>query len=243
MPDQIPFSGEFDALACGSFEEKGYRHGFKSIAGLDEVGRGPLAGPVLAAAVVFPRGYSNPDIKDSKLLSANRREQLVAVIKRDAVAWGVGSVEVGEIDRINIFEASLLSMVRAYQALHLRPDYLLIDGDQKIPSPVFLAAGIALESVPRQVTIIGGDRLCVSISAASILAKVARDALMMELDSSYPQYGFAKHKGYACTAHLEALRRLGPTPAHRRSFKPVRDLTDGYREAQADFFSPGEVCE
>jgi ribonuclease HII len=232
---QIPLSGEFDATAYGSFEEKGYARGFKLIAGLDEAGRGPLAGPVLAAAVVFPRSYQNPDIKDSKLLSANRREQLVAVIKRDAVGWGVGSVEAGAIDRINIFEASLLSMVRAYQALRSSPDYLLIDGDQKIPPALFFSAGIALESIPRQGTIIGGDRLCVSISAASILAKVARDALMTELDARYPQYGFANHKGYACAAHLEALRRFGPSPAHRQSFKPVRDMADSNRAAQSDF--------
>jgi ribonuclease HII len=237
---QMPLSDEFDATGHGSFEEKGYLRGFKSIAGLDEVGRGPLAGPVLAAAVVFPRGYRNTDIKDSKLLSASRREQLVTVIKRDAVGWAVGCVDTGEIDRINIFEASLLSMVRAYQALCLRPDYLLIDGDQKIPPPLFFSGGVTLESVPRQVTIVGGDRLCVSIAAASILAKVTRDGLMMELDASYPQYGFARHKGYACAAHLEALRRLGPSPIHRRSFKPVREMTDGQRGTQAGFaFSKG----
>jgi ribonuclease HII len=210
--------------ADGSFEEERYSRGFKSVAGLDEVGRGPLAGPVVAAAVVFPQGYRNSDLKDSKLLSADQRGKLVSVIKRDATAWSVGFVGVEEIDRLNIFEASLLAMVEAYDALRPRPDCLLIDGDQKIPPALFHAHGIQRQALPRQTAIVKGDRLCLSISAASILAKVTRDQVMTELDVTYPQYGFAAHKGYACVTHLEALRRFGPSPAHRKSFGPVRAI-------------------
>ncbi|MGH7827022.1 MAG: ribonuclease HII [Candidatus Binatia bacterium] len=235
--EQISFSDGF-AQRFASFEEQRYSRGATRIAGLDEAGRGPLAGAVLAAAVVFPQGYRNPDIKDSKLLSAGQRERLVEIIKGEAVAWGLGRVDVEEIDRINIFEASLLAMVKAYQALHPRPDCLLIDGDQKIPAALFHSEGIALETVPQQAAVIKGDRLCLSISAASILAKVARDELMTELDAKFPQYGFANHKGYGCAAHLEALRRFGPSPAHRRSFGPVRDLIHRLIEPQFDLAFP-----
>jgi ribonuclease HII len=234
---QISFT-DGPAQVFTSFEEERYSSGFTSIAGMDEVGRGPLAGPVVAAAVVFPREYRNFDIKDSKLLTADQREKLAEVIKRDAALWGLGSVDVGDIDRLNIFEASLLAMVKAYAALRQRPDCLLIDGDQKIPSALFHAQGFALEALPHQAAIVKGDRLCLSISAASILAKVVRDQLMTELDARYPQYGFAAHKGYACAAHLEALHRFGPSPAHRRSFGPVRLLLDGPSEPQLDFVFP-----
>jgi ribonuclease HII len=231
------------AISLRSFEEQGYARGFKCIAGLDEVGRGPLAGPVLAAAVVFPRGYQNAEIKDSKSLTSGQREKLAEHIKRDALGWAIGCVGVEEIDRINIFEASLMAMVKAYQALLPTPDYLLIDGNQKIPPALFHSIGVAVQEAPHQGTIVRGDRLSVSISAASILAKVLRDELMTALDASYPQYGFASHKGYTCTAHLEALRRFGPSPVHRKSFAPVRDLTHERCDDQIHFlFSEGD-CE
>lgn len=211
-------------LLFGAFEEESYRHGFKCVAGLDEVGRGPLAGPVVAAAVVLPRGFSHPDIKDSKLLTAKQRERLAPVIKSHAESWGLGVVEVTEIDRINILKASLWAMAKAFHSLNRAPDCLLIDGNQPIPPEFFAAEGPAAGLPPQQQTIVKGDRLCLSIAAASILAKVARDEMMMELDKSFPEYGFAGHKGYGSAAHLEALQRFGPSPVHRRSFKPVRDL-------------------
>ena len=222
---QIPLAEEFAwPISVGVIEEETYLRGFKCVAGLDEVGRGPLAGPVVAAAVVLPRGFSHPDIRDSKLLSSVQREKLVPIIKQTAVTWGLGVVEVEEIDRINILEASLLAMGKALRALRVRPDCLLIDGKQSLPAQFFRSKKIAAKIRPQQRTIIKGDQLCFSIAAASILAKVARDAIMVKLDKSYPEYGLANHKGYACIAHVEALRRFGPSPVHRRSFKPVRDL-------------------
>jgi ribonuclease HII len=225
---QVSLSVEFNQpLPFGAIEEEGYGHGFSCIAGLDEAGRGPLAGPVVAAAVVLPRGFSDPDIKDSKLLTPNRRETLARVIQSKAESWGLGVVEVEEIDRINILKASLLAMAKAFAALRTRPDYLLIDGNQKIPPELFRNANRPGGAPPQQKTIVKGDRLCLSIAAASILAKVARDEMMIELDKSYPEYGFASHKGYGSAAHLEALRRFGPSPIHRRSFKPVRAVCAG----------------
>jgi ribonuclease HII len=221
---QFTLSEEFERPICqGDIEEDSYRRGFRCIAGLDEVGRGPLAGPVVAAAVVLPRGFTHLEIKDSKLLTPEQRERLLPVIKESAVSWGVGFVEVEEIDHINILKASLLAMVKALRALRPRPDCLLIDGNQMIPAELFQISAISKE-LPKQRTIIKGDQLCVSIAAASIVAKVSRDTLMVELDKSYPEYGFASHKGYSCVAHIEALRRFGPSPCHRRSFKPVRDM-------------------
>jgi ribonuclease HII len=221
---QLTLSAEFDRpVPQGFIERKWYLSGFKCVAGLDEAGRGPLAGPVVAAAVVLPRGFTHPDIKDSKLLTVEQREKLLPIIKEAALCWGVGVVEVDEIDRINILKASLLAMVKAFRALCTIPDCLLIDGNQMIPADVFELAAIS-QQLPKQRTIIKGDQRCVSIAAASILAKVARDTLMEEIDKSYPEYGFASHKGYSCIAHIEALRRFGPSPVHRRSFKPVRDL-------------------
>ena len=221
---QFMLSGDFDRpIRQGTIERQSYLRGFKCIAGLDEVGRGPLAGPVVAAAVVLPRGFTHPDIKDSKLLSAEQREKLLPTIRESALCWGVGVVEVEEIDRINILQASLLAMVKAFRALRPIPDCLLIDGNQMIPAEFFQMTAIS-KQLPQQQTIIKGDQLCVSIAAASILAKVARDTMMVELDKTYPEYGFAHHKGYSCVTHMEALRRFGPSPIHRRSFKPVREM-------------------
>jgi ribonuclease HII len=221
---QFTLSEDFDRpVRQGAIERQSYSRGFKCVAGLDEVGRGPLAGPVVAAAVVLPLGFTHADIKDSKMLTAEQRERLLPTIRESALCWGVGVVEVEEIDRINILKASLLAMVKAIRALRPAPDCLLIDGNQSIPAD-FFPVNAAFKKPPFQRTIIKGDQLCVSIAAASILAKVARDTMMVELDKTYPEYGFAHHKGYSCITHMEALRRFGPSPIHRRTFKPVRAM-------------------
>lgn len=194
----------------GGFESLARDRGFLFPAGVDEAGRGPLAGPVVAAAVVFPAGYLNPDIRDSKLLSPARRELLFGVIRRDAVACAVASVPHEEIDRINILQASLAAMRRAVAALPTPADFLLVDGNRPIPSC----------NLPQE-TLVGGDGRCLSIAAASILAKVSRDRMMGEFDLLYPGYGFAAHKGYPTADHLAAIRRLGPSPIHRRTFRGV----------------------
>lgn len=221
-----------------SLEEEGYARGFKCIAGLDEVGRGPWAGPVVAAAVILPRGLTHPEIKDSKLLTARKREALGPWIKERAVAWGLGMVGPEEIDRINILNASLLAMSVAFKQLRPLPDYLLIDGIHKIPWDFLrrvqkvqdvqsdlndLNDFKPFEQMPYQRAIKKGDRLSISIAAASIVAKVARDQMMMGYDRLYPEYGFGQHKGYGSPTHLAALIRFGPSPIHRRSFRPVRE--------------------
>lgn len=180
------------------------------IAGVDEAGRGPLAGPVMAAAVILDANQSIDGLADSKALSASRREQLAIAIRARAVAWCVASASVEEIDQLNILRATLLAMRRAVCGLMPGAELALVDGNQ---SP-------NLDCPLR--TIVRGDALVPAISAASILAKVARDQYMLELDASYPQYGFAGHKGYPTAAHLAALHRHGVSPAHRRSFSPVR---------------------
>lgn len=213
-------AGQFEGM-----EEEGYSEGFQCVAGLDEVGRGPLAGPVVAAAVVLPREFKYPDIKDSKLLSPKQRLAVAPVIRELALSWSIGIVEVEEIDRINILKASLLAMAHALKGLARVPDYLLIDGTHKIPGEFLEPSDSVASAQPLQRPIVKGDRRCVSIAAASILAKIARDQIMVELDKDYPGYGFGQHKGYGSAAHLAALRRLGPSAVHRRSFKPVRDVS------------------
>jgi ribonuclease HII len=215
-PEPVKFS---------SYEEESYSRGFKAIAGVDEVGRGPLAGPVIAAAVIFPRGYSHPEIKDSKLLTVKQRERLAPVIQENAASWALGVVEVEEIDRLNILQASLLAMVKALAGLKSMADCILIDGNQGIPSTLFRRGKFLTGRTVYQRTIVRGDQSCLSIAAASIVAKVARDEMMVEWDKQYPEYGFAAHKGYSCEAHFEALKRYGPSPIHRQSFKPVRHVT------------------
>lgn len=207
------------------FEADALAQGFKAVAGVDEVGRGPLAGPVVAAAVILPAGFSHGEIKDSKLLSAKQREKLAPLIQEAALSWALGMVDVEGIDRLNILRASLTAMAQALGGLSVAPDYALIDGNQKIPLEVFAAYGVNFVA-PAQQTIVKGDQLCLSIAAASIVAKVARDQMMVDYDRQFPEYGFAGHKGYGSAAHLAALRRYGPTPIHRRSFKPVRDLLE-----------------
>jgi len=184
------------------------------LAGVDEVGRGPLAGPVVAAAVILDPDRPVEGLKDSKKLSERRREELAWQIRERALAWSLGRAEVHEIDRINILQASLLAMQRAVAALSLAPGLVLVDGN-RCPRLDY----------PSQ-AVVRGDALVPAISAASIIAKVSRDREMVELDSRYPGYGLAKHKGYPSKAHLEALQTLGVTPIHRRSYAPVRRLLE-----------------
>ncbi len=184
------------------------------VAGVDEAGRGPLAGPVVAAAVILNERRTIEGVRDSKQLSPARRESVAALIRRRCVCFALGAAEVEEIDALNILHASLLAMSRAVNALEIAPQQVLVDGN-RLPQ---------LDCEAR--AIVGGDRLVPAVSAASILAKVARDAMMLELDRRYPQYGFARHKGYPTEAHRLALRTHGPCPAHRRSFAPVRDVLE-----------------
>jgi ribonuclease HII len=195
------------------FETELWEQGLLHVAGVDEAGMAPLAGPVVAAAAVLPKGYRLKGLDDSKkVLDAEKREELAVAIKRDAVAWAVGRAEVEEIDRINIYHAGLLAMRRAVEGLGLKPDFCLVDA-RKIP-----------ECPSPQRGIIKGDSLSMSIAAASILAKTTRDRLMADLDAQYPGYGLAAHKGYPTPAHVQALREKGVLPIHRRSFAPVREV-------------------
>ncbi len=188
------------------------------IAGVDEAGRGPLAGPVVAAAVILDDERSIKGLADSKTLSPSRREELSVLIKERAVCWALGRADVGEIDKLNILRASLLAMQRAVEALKVPPQLALIDGNQL---PLLSCQGKA---------VIRGDVTVPVISAASILAKVARDAEMCELDKLYPEYGFSQHKGYPTEHHLRLLEQYGASPIHRRSFGPVRQLLNRPRE-------------
>jgi len=182
------------------------------VCGVDEAGRGPIAGPVYAAAVMLDPARPIPGLKDSKLLSAAKREQLALVIRRDAHAWALGTAGIDEIDTLNILHATLLAMRRAVEGLPSVPEEAWIDGN-RCP---------ALSCTVR--AIVGGDRLVPAISAASILAKTARDAEMLRLHARYPQYRLDRHKGYPTAEHLELLNRFGPCEIHRRSFGPVRRL-------------------
>jgi len=193
-----------------TFENQAQNNGFKCVAGIDEAGRGPLAGPVVSAAVILPEEFNCTGITDSKKLSEKKRETLFPVIKEKALAVGVGMADHREIDKINILQASLLSMKRAVEALDLPFDYLLIDGKFTIDLPC-----------PQQ-AIIKGDSLSISIAAASIVAKVTRDRIMKELSLTYPAYGFHRHKGYPTKAHKEAIEEHGPCPVHRMSFRGVK---------------------
>ncbi len=181
------------------------------IAGVDEVGRGPLAGPVVAAAVILDETHPIAGLADSKTLSEKRRQALALQIRQKALAFALGRAEVEEIDKINILQASLLAMQRAVTQLPIIPHHILVDGKN---CPQFICSAEA---------IIQGDKTVPAISAASILAKVARDQEMREMDNCYPGYGFATHKGYPTRIHKQALHRLGVTPIHRHSFAPVKD--------------------
>ena len=193
------------------FEKEAAGRGCRDIAGIDEAGRGPLAGPVVSAAVILPVAFRDPDIDDSKKISAKKRQQLYEVIYAHAVTIGIGIVDPIEIDRINILQASLLAMAMAVKNLAPRPDYLLIDGIFPIST-----------DLPQQ-PIAKGDALSISIGAASIIAKVTRDRLMQKYHHYYPQFDFPKHKGYPTRAHREAIRKFGCCPIHRKSFKGVKE--------------------
>ncbi len=189
-----------------SLENKLRLQGFHTVCGVDEAGRGPLCGPVVAAAVILPPDLDIEGLNDSKKLSPEKREILFDIIKEKALAWCIAESSVEEIDRLNILEADLLAMRRAIDGLQIPAEYALIDGniarDFQIPAKA----------------VIHGDALCPSIAAASILAKVHRDRLCIKLDQQYPEYGIAKHKGYGTKAHMDALRKYGPSPIHRKLF-------------------------
>lgn len=185
---------------------------FQLIAGVDEVGRGPLAGAVVAAAVMLDPAQPIMGLADSKKLSAKKREALAAEIRLKALAWSLGRAEVEEIDQLNILQATFLAMRRALEGLAIQPEHVLIDGN-RCPQ-----LNYSMEAI------IGGDALVPAISAASILAKVSRDAELVLLDQLYPSYGFAQHKGYPTPSHLNAIRQHGVLPIHRRSFQPIKTL-------------------
>jgi ribonuclease HII len=198
-------------LAPLHFEQLARRRGHRVVAGVDEAGRGPLAGPVVAAAVVLPEGFELPGLTDSKQLSARERERLYPLVRAGALAVGVGVVSAQRIDAVNILQATLAGMRLAVQRLHPAPDFLLVDGISPVPVPL------------PQKTLKKGDSLSLSIGAASVVAKVIRDRIMAGYDRLYPGYGFAVHKGYGSARHLEAIARLGPCPLHRRTFRGVRE--------------------
>jgi len=191
------------------FELLAQKRGYQYIAGIDEAGRGPLAGPVVSAAVILPSSFTCPGINDSKKLSEKKRDVFFPLISEQALAVGIGIADHTEIDQINILQASLLSMKRAVQDLTQSPDFLLIDGKFTIES-----------DLPQQ-AIVKGDSKSISIAAASIIAKVTRDRIMKELHKTYPLYNFHRHKGYPTKAHKQAIIEHGPCPVHRRSFKGV----------------------
>ena len=194
-----------------AFESEARKSGYLLIAGIDEAGRGPLAGPVVSAAVVLPEIFSIDDVDDSKKLTPKKRADLFPRIQEAALAVGVGIVGPETIDSINILQAALLSMAKAVENLAIQPDYLLIDG----PFPIPL-------NVPQK-PLSKGDSLSISIAAASIIAKVTRDRMMEDYDRTYPEYGFSKHKGYPTKTHREAIRKFGCSPIHRKTFKGVKE--------------------
>jgi ribonuclease HII len=208
-------------MACDFTRERALRaRGFLFVAGVDEAGRGPLAGPVVAAAVILPDDCAIEGLNDSKKLTTEKREHFHATLSvRADIHWGIGQADVAEIDRLNILRATHLAMARAVAALPRKPDHALVDGLPVRGLPVPHTALVA------------GDTLSLSIAAASIIAKVTRDRLMTALDAEYPQYGFARHKGYGVREHLQALRNHGPCPVHRRSFQPVAQTQVAFQAA------------
>lgn len=191
--------------ALWQHEQRLYKTGYTMIAGIDEVGRGPLAGPVVAACVILPKEAELPGLNDSKQVPAQERTILAGIIKKKAIAWGIGVVDHQDIDQINILQATKKAMLEAVRKMVYQPDYLLIDA---LKLPV---------DIPQE-ALIHGDSLSASIAAASIVAKTYRDSLMEMMDVLYPEYGFKEHKGYGTALHVEALARYGPCPIHRRSF-------------------------
>lgn len=206
------------------FEYQAYQEGYQYVAGIDEVGRGPLAGPVVAAAVILPTDIFLSGVNDSKVLSEKKRLSLAGLIKQAAVSWSIGIVSPSFIDRVNILNATREAMRLAINELHPLPDFLLIDA-VKIPD-------IEINQLP----IIKGDALSISIACASIIAKVERDEIMKAYDSIYPQYGFARNKGYATREHLLAIEKYGPCAIHRGSFEPVKSMLGGNYGHQLSLF-------
>jgi len=208
-------------MACDFTRERAlHARGFLLVAGVDEAGRGPLAGPVVAAAVILPDDFELDGLNDSKKVAPKRREALhTTLTTHTEVLWSVAEAGVEEIDRLNILRATHLAMARALEALPQEPHHALVDG-----LPV---RGLPVEHT----ALVEGDAISLSIAAASIIAKVTRDRLMAELDAQYPQYGFARHKGYGVREHLEALRKHGPCPVHRRTFQPVAQTQLAFQAA------------
>jgi ribonuclease HII len=206
-------------------EEQIRQANYTRIAGVDEAGRGPIAGPVVAGAVIFPHGVAIPGIADSKLLTPTQRVDLLAEIQDRALALSFSIVESGIIDRINILQASLLAMKEALHRLHVPPDYVLVDGNRTPETPWPCQA------------VVRGDRFCFSIAAASIVAKVTRDRIMEGYHRQYPAYGFDQHKGYPTRHHIEMVRRHGLSPIHRRSFR-IRALESGDGETVSNLYAP-----
>lgn len=196
------------------YEKERYLEGYRFICGTDEAGRGPLVGPVVAGAVILPMNYELPGLTDSKQLSEKKREEYFPIIKKDAIAYGIGIVDAKTIDEVNIYEASRMAMKEAIKNMQVKPDYILTDA---MPMP-----GETIPVLP----IIHGDALSITIAAASVLAKVTRDHIMVEMDKEHPEYEFAKHKGYPTKRHLELLKKYGPTKDYRFTYRPVRDLIE-----------------
>ena len=187
-------------------EDSLYSEGYEYICGIDEAGRGPLCGPVVAAAVILPKDKYIEGVNDWKKLSPKKREKLYDDIKKEAISVGIGIVDVDIIEEINILNATKLAMIKAIKDLKIKPDYLLIDGNQLIDIDI------------EKQTVVSGDAKSESIAAASIIAKVTRDRMLINFDKLYPEYGFAKHKGYGTKIHIEAIKKYGLTPIHRKSF-------------------------
>lgn len=200
-----------DNIDLLQYEKELYSKGIKLIAGVDEVGRGPLYGPVVAAAVILPENYKLKGLTDSKKLSEKKRNEFYGIIYRDAIAIGIGIIYEDKIDEVNIYEATKLAMKDAINNLKIRPEYVLIDAmplDIDIPT----------------LSIVKGDAKSESIAAASVIAKVSRDSMMYELDKKYPMYGFGSHKGYPTKKHIEAIREYGLIPGYRKSYAPIKDM-------------------
>ena len=195
-----------DIMLDFSYETEAHNDGYGVVCGVDEAGRGPLAGPVFAAAVILPENYSHEILNDSKKLSEKKRDIVYGDIIRDAVSWSVGVATEQEIDDINILNATFLAMKRAIDGLSIKPDLAYIDGNREPKSGV------------KEITIIKGDAKCMSVAAASIIAKVSRDRFMLEIDKKYPQYQFSKHKGYGTKLHYEMIEQFGISEVHRKSF-------------------------
>lgn len=198
-----------------SYETEAHNNGYKVVCGVDEAGRGPLAGPVFAAAVILPDNYSHEILNDSKKLSEKKRNSVYDDIIKDAVCWSVGTADEKEIDNINILNATFLAMKRAVEGLRIKPDLAYIDGN------AYPKTGV------KEIAIVKGDSKCMSVAAASIIAKVSRDRFMTELDSQYPEYMFSKHKGYGTKLHYELIEKYGISPVHRRSF--LKKITGEYK--------------